>query len=453
MNKNAFCGRSVRLALICMLALIMPVFNSCQKETADTRDLLATVPSSSGVVVGINLKAVLEKTGCKVDGTDITPGKEVTAWFDSHKDVKDSKCKALRLFLDGESGIDPSVAVYFTDAYNSYLTAALADTKKFEEFVATQNGEQFEDAENGVRTCGNVAMKGAQAWICVSSNNTIDAKAVANYADLGENRSFMQNDFASNIATMTTDVVGWGDIKAFSRHGFSFSMLSSAGMFMNAVFEDASAISVNLDFQKGKGTGSVSVLNSKGENAKYLLPTSKVDLSTVESVGANTQLLAAMSITKDFTKKLEKIGGSMLSSFTEAMSPIDGTIAVAVGNIKNPENSFSAVVATDGEPTREFMSILSQFGETKKDGKLVRVTKGALEGDLDVEKASGYLKGSVLGMVLNVQSPGLNMAPEVVKTFAVSLVPQGNGLKCDVVVEGSDQSKNLLLSVIENDTK
>ncbi len=453
MNKNAIFLKPVRLALITMLAFLMPVLNSCQKETADTRDLLATVPSSSGIVAGINLKSMLEKAGCKVDGSDITPGNEVSAWIESRKDEKDSNRRALKLILDGESGIDPSVAVYFMDAYNSYVTASLADTKKFEEFVVSQSGGQFEDSGDGVRTCGNIAIKGAQTWICVSSYNTIDAKAVANYANLGDNQSFMKNEFASSIATMTADVVGWGDIKAFSKQGFSFNQLSSASMFMNAVFEDASALSFNLDFQKGKTVGSVSVLNTKGENAKYLLPTSKVDLSTVKSLGDHAELLVAMTITKDFTKKLEKIGGAMLSSITEMIKPIDGTVALACGNLDSDEKSFSGVVTTDGEISREFMTELSAFGATRKDGKLVRVSNGSLTGNLEVDKAADYLKGSILGMVINPQVAGLDNVPVFVNTLALTLVPQGNGLKCDIIAVSNDQSKNMFLSFIENDTK
>lgn len=453
MHKKTFTERTMRLTLICLLMLVLPALNSCQKETADTRDLLATVPSSSGIVAGINLKSMLEKAGCKVEGSDITPGTEVTAWIERQKDVKDSNRRALKLILDGESGIDPSVAVFFMDAYNSYVTASLADTKKFEEFVASQTGEQFEDGGDGVRICGNVAIKGAQAWVCVSSNNTIDAKAVANYANLGDNQSFMKNEFASKIATITADVVGWGDIKAFSKQGFSFNQLSSASMFMNAVFEDASAFSFNLDFQKGKTVGSVSVLNTKGENAKYLLPTSKVDLSTVKSLGDQAELLVAMTITKDFTKKLEKIGGAMLSSITEMIKPIDGTVALACGDLDNEEKSFNGVITTDGDLSREFMTELSAFGATKKDGKLVRVSKGSLTGSLEVEKAADYLKGSILGIVLNPKAAGFGNVPETVNTLAVTLVPEGSGLKCDIVAVSNDQSKNMFLSFIENDTK
>lgn len=143
----------------------------------------------------------------------------------------------------------------------------------------------------------------------------------------------------------------------------------------------------------------------------------------------------------------------MLSSVIETIKPIDGTVAVACGSLDNPEESFSGVVTTDGEPSREFMAMLSQFGATKKDGKLIRVSKGTLAGGFEVDKVSDYLKGSILGVVLNTQAPGLNIAPDMFNTLAVTLVPQGSGLKCDIVAVSNDQSKNMFLSFIEGDTK
>lgn len=456
MKRGIFATLTSRVVMVCMLAMMLPVFNSCNKESADAGDLLSTVPSSAGLVVGVNVKSVLEKSGCKVDGSDITPGQEVSAWIDRQKDVKDSARRALKLFLDGESGIDPTAAIYFTDAYNSYLTAGIADTGKFESFIVDQTGMNLEDAENGVRTCGNIAIKDAQVWICVSSNNTIDAKAVANYATLGANQSFMQNGFSPNIATMTSDIVGWGDIKAIAKQGLPIGDFSTMNLVAGMLFENASAISFNLDFDKGKCGGSLTVMNLDGEPAKYLLPSSKIDLTTVKSVGANAQFVAAMTITKDFTKKIEKIGsslgGNMFGSFIDALKPIDGTVAVACGDLKNPESSLCGVVTTDGEASRDFMSMLSGFGETKKDGKLVRVTKGTVSGPLDVAKAADMLKGSIFGVVMNMQNAEVG-AGSVLKTMAFRLVPSGKGLKCDITLESVDDSKNMLLALIEQDAK
>ena len=90
-----------------MLAFMLPVLNSCKKESADVTDLLSSVPSSAGVVVGFNLQSPLEKSGCKVDGSEITPGAEVASFLESRKDVKSSEREIVKLILNGESGIDP----------------------------------------------------------------------------------------------------------------------------------------------------------------------------------------------------------------------------------------------------------------------------------------------------------------------------------------------------------
>lgn len=454
MDKTVINGKLFRFALLWMLAMIMPALNSCKQKSADTGDLLSTVPSSAGLVTGINIRSLLEKSGCKVNGADITPGKEISAWIDRQKDNKDSNVQAMKLILDGESGVDPNVAVCFTDAYNTYLTAMLADTKKFESFAETQSGEKFESADNGVRTCGNIAVKGAQVWICVSSRNTIDSKAVANYASLGESQSFLKNGFSSRISNMTTDIVGWGDIKALTKQGFSMRELSSLNLLAGMLFEDAISVSFTIDFQKGKATGSLNVLNSKGEVAKYLLPASKVDMSTVKSVATDARLLVAMTITKDFTRKIEKIGsslgGNMFGMFTEALKPVDGTVVVASGDMENIGTSLAGIITTDGNPSRDFLSLLGQFGDTKTEGKLVKLSKGTVSGGLNVEKASGYLKGCVMGVVADMQTDGAGGIPaSFLKTLAVALVPDGNGLRCDVTLESTDTSKNLLLSLIE----
>lgn len=455
MNKESFVGKPFKSALLCLLVVLTGTLGSCRKETADTGDLLATVPSSSGFVAGINLKSLLEKTGCKVDGSDITVGESLSAWVESKNSNGEGR-NAFKLFLAGESGVDPSVAIFFTDAYNMYLTATLADTEKFETFVSSQSGEQFVDSENGVRTCGNVAVKGAQAWICVSSHNTIDSKAIANYATLGESQSFLKNEYSSGIVTMTSDVVGCGDIKALSRFGILSGQYSTALMMLTASFEDVSLLSFNVDFQKGKALASIGLLNGKGKSAKCLLPMSKVDLNTIKSIGGDAEIVFAFSLTKDFMKKLEKIGGSFIGQFMEDLKCVDGTVAGAVGVANKSERSMDieaaldVVVTTDGNPSKDFMDLLSRFGKTKKDGKFVRLSSGEVNGGLNVENASEFMKGSYGGVVADFNKFA---SDSVIKTVAVVMVPEDGGIKYDVTVESSDPSENILLSMIKSDTK
>lgn len=456
MKKDLIAGRLSRIALICMLALVMPLLNSCKKESASTEDLLSTVPSSAGVVVGVNVKSLLEKIGCKVDGMEITPGKEVSAWFESKKGDKAGLHDDLQIFMDGESGINPNAAVLFMDSYNYYLTVMIADTQKFMKFVEAKSGSKFEEADKGVQVCGNVAVKDAQAWVCVSSNNTIDAKAIANYASLSEPRSFKSNSFAPNIATMTADMVVWGDIKSIGDYNPQFQQALSMGMMTGLTFENPASVAMTVDFLKGKAVLSSKILNDKSEPAKALLPMPKIDVETVKGLGTNADAIFAMSITKDVTKKVEKAVssfGGMANQIMEILKPLDGTVAVAAGGDGDLGSTLEGVVTTDGEPSRDFMTMLSQFGTTRIDGKFVRFSKGAVSGGLDIAKVADSFKGASVGFALNMKAREIMGENSVMNALYLSGKPDGKSVDLEVTLETSDPSRNSLLTLLEMDAK
>ncbi len=453
MKKTKTAAESFRIALLCMLAFMLPVLNSCKKESADVTDLLSSVPSSAGVVVGFNLQSLLEKSGCKVDGSEITPGAEVASFLESRKDVKSSEREIVKLILNGESGIDPVGAIFFTDAYSSYLTVSIADTQKFTDFVEKQSGQSFADAGIDVRTCANVAIKGAQAWVCVSSDDAIDNKAIANYSTLAEGQSFVSNGFASNISTMTNDIVGWGEIKGIMKAARMYGEMTTVNLLSGMLFEDAASLSFTMDFLKGKLESSVSVLNSKGKPAKYLLPADKIDVATVKSIAKTAQMYGAVCVTKDLVKKLEKMassfGGSSAAEMFNSLKTLDGTVAVAFSDDDSFGDNISGVVTTDGAPTLDLMSLISRVAPVRKEDNLVRFSKGAVKGEIDVEESADLLKGSTMGVVMDMQSKMVNAGSDF-RTLAISLVPASGGIKVDITVESADDSKNILLSLLSS---
>jgi len=433
----------------------MPALSSCKKEVADTSDLLSTVPSSAGVVVGVNLKSVLEKAGCKVDGSDITPGGDVQKWIDGQKGSTDSQREAMKLVLSGESGIDPVGAIFFTDAYNSYLTAMLADTSKFLEFVKKQTGKEFTETD-GVKICGNIAVEGAQMWICISSSDTIDPKAIKNYSSLEQAQSFMTNSFAGKISNMTNDLIGWAQIKSFSGSGMSFGDMAKLNMFAAMLFENATSVSFTYDFLKGKMEGSAVVLNDKGEPAKYLLPADKIDVDKVKALASNAELVGAVSITKDLMKKIENVssslGGNMFGVVLNMLGSLDGTVAVALSSLDfdNMSQGISGVITTDGNPSPDLMSLLSNVAPPRKDGNLVKFSSGVVSGGLDVARAADFLKGATLGVVINAGASDLGGKKDGFKTVAMSLNPEKNGIVLKVMVTGIDEDENMLLTMLKN---
>lgn len=445
LNQKTMC----RMAL-CLIVALLPLLNSCKKEAADVSDLLSKVPSSASVVVGINLQSLLEKADCKVNGAEITPGKDLEEFFASFKGASADEREALKLFLSGQSGIDPAGAILFADAYDTYVTAMVADTPKFTEFVKKQSGSDFSEV-NGVNVCGGVAMVGAQMWMSLSSS-TVDPKAVKNYASLESGQSFMTNVFSSNISNMTHDIVGWGQLSAFTRRNMSVGDMAMLNMMTGMLFDGATSLSFTLDFLKGEMKAMASILNDKGEPARYLLPAEKVSVSEIKSLGTDAEAVAAVSVTKDLVKKLGKLStslGGAIGPVLSMVSSIDGTAAVAISDTDNPLEGISAVVTTDGNPSLDLMNLLSQVAPTKKDGKFIRMSRGVLKGGLSVSEASDMLKGSALGFVINADAPGIEASENGLRTVAFCLSPENGGIAVKITVKGTDSSENMLLTLIK----
>lgn len=444
--KNYSTGR-MRMAIWCVLAALLPLMNSCKKESADVSDLLSSVPSSAGMVAGINLKSLLEKSGCKVEGSSITPGKELSEWISTQEEFEGANGDAVKMFFSGESGIDPMGAILFSDAYDAYVTAMIADTPKFMEFVEKNSSSKFEEID-GVKVCGNVAIVGAQTWVSIGSSSSIDSKAVKNYSNLESGQSFKTNPYAGNVSMLSHDLTAWVQTSQLTRKAGSFADATLMTMVSGMLFEDASAFALNLDFEKGKAVLEGVLLNEKGQPAKYLLPADKIDVDEVKSLGTSCEALAAISVKKDMVKKIEKMAQSVGLGPLDFLKSLDGTLAVASGDM-DFINSLNAVVTTDGNPSSELMNLLGTLAPTRKDGKLICMSKGTLDGDLSVEKAAEYFKGATFGVVINTDTPEVKMGQQGIKELAITFNPESKSIKIIGTIVSVDPSENFLLTILK----
>lgn len=455
MKKEIRLKSATLAVIICALAMMLPALNSCKKESVNTTDLLSTVPSSSSVVVSINVQSLLKKSDCKVDGADIVPGAEVKAWLDKAASTGSKKGEIANILLSGESGIDPVGAIYFKDAYNDYFTVAIANTNKFKAFIEKENDATFETAGNDVEVCGNVAIKGAQAWI--AEGTVIDPKAVANFTVMQTGQSFMSKDYADKLANMTSDIVGWGEINKLVANQLGFSERSTMRMALGMMYDDAQSVFFTVDMLKGEGKANVSVLDKDGKPSKYLLPSDKLDIETIKKTGDKANMIVGIYLSKDLIKKvgdmLSSFGGSQMEKAIKAMGSIDGTAAVSLGNLDDFENSMRGVVTTDGKAGLDLMQMISGIAPITKDGKLVIFSKGQLDGSLDVATDADLLKDATMGMVLNLQSTTLGGPDLELKTLVVRMVPKSGSLDCELTVKAADDKRNVMLPIIELLTK
>lgn len=438
--------------LCAVVVLAACALSSCSRsEKCDASDLLKTVPSSSSLVGVTSLEKLLEDLNCKVDGSNVELSEEMKSFFQKTSSVKAAKnMEAVKSFLSGESGVDLNCAVLFVDLYNTYATAMVADMEKFRKYVEAQSGEKFA-AQGDIETCGNVALKGAQMWMCVSSNNTIDAKAVAGFAELSDSRSFLTNKAASHLSEFSGDMAVWADIKslASSRKGISSSSLS---MVSSTIFSDASSMLFNINFEKGKAECDAQVLDSNGEAAKYLLPAAKVDVATVKKLQGNASLLVAANISAELVKKIQSMASIFsMGQIADILTPIDGTMAYAASDNVNFDKGMRGIVTTNGNPTPALLGVINNIAPAKVDGKYITFTDGgATSGDIEIAKAADRFKGAALGVVVSGDAvrgyAGGVTSP--IKTLSAMLEPDHGSLELSIEVTTSNEKENSLLTIL-----
>lgn len=446
--------------------LLLPFMNSCQKTPADLSELLGTVPSSASVVAAVDLRGVLEKAGCKVDGASISAPAGLEGAVERQSGLDAGQKEALKLFLGGESGIDPSGAVYFVDAYDNYVTAAVADEAKFTDFVAKQTGHEFEDAGNKVRTAGNVALAGTQMWVNVGSA-AIDAKAVANYSSLQASQSFAATPEGEKLLKTENDIAGWGQLKALTGAKGGFGGFSYANLLVGMMFDNASGARFTLDFLKGKLELHAMLVNDKGEPSKFLLPAGKIDTGLVEGLGAEAGMVAAADISKELVEKVGKMassfGGSLFGNMETTLGSVDGTVALACTDPSDMAKGVSGVVETDGNPSIALTSLISQLAPVRKEEGKVFFAQGTPSGSVDVKRAAAFMKGAALAMVFvpsdmdrlpdgaldgDITGNVLKEDAQALGTFGIALRPEGKGLKLTVRVTSDKDGENILRTLL-----
>lgn len=440
---------------LCLLAFMLLVFNSCKKETVDVTHLLTTVPSSAAGVVVFNMEELLEDAGCKIKDHAVTPGAEVSALLDkaSSPDKQD-----IMMLFDGSTGIEPKGAVVFYDSNRAFLTFALYDVNKFIGFVEKKDGGTFTDEESGVKVNGNIAVKGSQAWICLSKGKKLDPDAIASYSALGSAQSFLVTPMGEKLLADESDIRGWARINTFLNEMVSRSNRSFVTLGLGFLFEDAESVRFNLDFDKGEAETEILVLNDKFKPAKYQLTTDKVDVSTLKSLGNTCDVMMAFTINSKLIKKLEQastaLGGALFGDLGESLKNVDGTVGL-IGSGRDVSESLNGVVTTKGDVSKMLKDFISnQIAPVSQDGKYLRFSKGDVKGNLNVSECAEELKGCCYGMVFGasgVDNMGYGAeAGSSLKEVVVKLNPEGDGVELEIEVKTTEPKENSLLTILRS---
>ena len=427
------------------VALCMFILAACSSDrTADVRVLLESVPSDASLVAVIDVKSLLEDADCKVTGDKIIPGKEML------KALKNSDNSKLETLIEDNQdlGLDPSVAVYFMEGYNTYVTGYLSDSDKFKEYIEEKFREKFQNAGD-VSTCGNIAVTGDRFWICASSRNTISSGDIKHFQSLSGKQSILSNEVVAKLEKLDHEVQGWGDIKGcLSSQFIPFSSRAMITMAVETIFSDAVEFIWHIDFEKGEAEAEAEILNSKGGIAKFNFPESKIDGATIRSFGGSATGYVAAAISPEIIKTLqEETGGkglSVIGMVSKILSCVDGTCVVALG-----KDIEGGMISTNGHDTADLTGMLSQFGfRVSKEGKFLRFAKGETTGDIPAEETADELKDALAGGVVSVADMGGDKTG--ISKVSVRLIPEKGGVKLNLKVKGTASKENLLFSVLKN---
>lgn len=426
------------------------VFQACSSgKAADAGEILSTVPSDVSMVAVINSQQLLEKAGCKVDGDKISPSKELLA---AVLQIKDEKVKNfVSTLVGGESGIDASVIVLFREGYNTFLTGIAADPAKFKATIEKHAGSKF-TAKDGIDIAANVAVADNRFWVNMTGNS-VDAGDIRHFKSLSSSQSFLQNSYAQNLTSIVKDVECWGNLNGLlNTAGLDFQTKATYQVALQTIFEDPSAFTLSINADKGEVSAQAFVLNSKGKNAKYLLPSDKLDVTAISSIGGTADMLMAIDVPGKLIEKLKKETESKAPSifgvYLQQLGCVDGTFAIAYPTTSD-KGDFKGIISTSGKDVSALTSFLSSAIDAKTviNGNQIDFSKGQISGSTSVAEMANSFKGAIAGLVINDPEQTAHSNP--FDKTSVMLFTDGNSIRFEVKASNSQKKENAVLLLLE----
>ena len=436
-----------------LMTLVLLVFNSCKKDTVDVTDLLKTVPSSAGGVMVFNLENMLEKAGCKIKDHEIIPGPELEALINQGSATSQQDIKVL---FDGSTGIETKGAVIFYDSNRVFLTVLLHDENKFCQFVEKQSGASFSDEGNGLKVLGNTAVKGGQAWILLSRGRRIDPDGINSYAKLATSQSFLVTPMGEELLVSEDDIRGWALLDTFTDEFMNRQNRSMVTLGLGFLFDKAESLKFSIEFEKGEYEIEAIPLDSKFKPAKYKLPSEKVNVDLLKSLGTTCDGLMAFTVTPKLVDKIDELsrafGGALFGDLKETLKNINGTVGVITSGAIDINMNSCALIETKGDLSQSLKSYLSEYvGNLSVEGNVVRVQKGEVSGNLDVATCAEELKGACMGMVIDqseIQSLG-GISTENFSSIIFKMEPKSGSVEFKIDGKTRNPDENAILSVIK----
>ena len=443
-----------------ILSLILMMVTSCKKESQENEEqistLLSTVPAKASGVVVINLEEILKDADYKIENNKLVPGPEVKSIIENLP----SYYQEYISNLPENSGIDLKEMVAFFDSGRFYLTFLLNNENAFIKFVEEITQKEFTKESNGVKMTRDIAVKGSQAWVCLSDNRRVDPELIASYKSLKNEESFESTSMGKKMMNGDNNIIGWMNIGKASEEIMNRQERAQAMLLAGLVFEDPEAVEFTGNLKKGRMETKVTVINSEGQPAKCVLPFEQVDVSTLKKLGSSCDFIGAFTITpalvNKFSRMMESFSGFMGFDINSVLQNINGTIGLA-GNIRN--ETIAGIITTNGELDQDQIGILKSFNDfgmisINQDGNYLEVSNGLLYGDLGIDECTKALQGCWMGFVLSPQviasSDPYVAIPEEIDYIVFKLQPKSGSAEWVFEIKSENPNENILITLLKS---
>lgn len=421
--------------LLLTLALLPLLLGGCSgSDSADTLELLSTVPADAETVGVLRINTLINQTGGKVKDGRIENSENllngIKKFYTGFK-IDDLNSHFEQL-LAPESGIEASSMVIFVYRGEPYITGMIADEDKLVACIdKLRPGEWTVDGKT--KTKSEFSLRNGRLWIHKEGRDG----QIETFSNLSEVESFRSNEYAATISKATDAFSFWGSIEGVLKtSGISFSKLATTRMALGMFFNSPTYIVGEGNIEKDNLRAAVRILDNKLNPSKCELAVSKIDTSLVASLGGNANFVFAGAVSQKLIKQLidlaSSFGGNMPEAYSSALEPLDGTIAFAA--TMAPSAGFSGIgfkgaVQTSGKNNARLLQILEPFvgkvevsGDTFLFGNDGYGTGAAKLSDVAKEFDGAWIGVSGI-MNFNDHSPNY--------TFTTTVVPSDNSLRLD----------------------
>lgn len=437
-----------------LLTLCVLLLASCSGNN-DLESLLATVPSNSAVVVGIDLAQLNTKAG----DTDKGDKNVLSDEMESVISMMGRDGKELRQLLEGESGIAlTSLAIYeYQDEV--VVTGYTTDDKKFIDFFEEEGMSFSKKGDGYVSERENGVVLNGRFWIC---SGELKMSKCESFLDLDKDDSILSNPCVSRLLDKHSDIVALVDVeKATSLGGVSSSDAAAVRMMLAAAFNNAKYFAGTLVFDKGKAMADILVLDSKGEPAKTAVKLNKVNTSMLKSFPGKADVLYALALDPASINNIGEQFGSLglPPEMMTMLRQLKGNIVVGFDIMTTVRNNFNpgfGIMADFDTPEHAqqaaelFKQAIGYEATVKFTGNQLYLANNLPDGKPSAAMTSGF-DDACMGIVFDtsaLEEASGSKALGMVKLVSVFARVDNGAFKLAGTVKMKDEESNALLSLL-----